>query len=516
MSRKWAWGLVIAVATTAVWCAPRGCAGPIEHASVTRSAAPTEPTEAQSVSQEVVPATLGPVQIGREASAPRLSVKVVGPDGQPLAGAKVFLGDESVRAWDVSTSPLATTPSSGVVELPREEAAGRLVIASLAGYSLGHARVGAEELRPLEIVLRDEARLTIRCQGPRGWPLPGVALTVARAALPVTAPTPNFEALPLAADQRGLAVAKSAKDGVAQFRGLCPESYWIECHGQDLAEIKGPGGRLTLKPGDNEVTMVLAPMVAAVAPADVLTIATKLPVGLDLSKPSSIQTAIQVAQWRLSQRFPGQRNFVGVAVDPDAASLPVVATGWTDQGHRYEEIVALMPVSSVVPFAVRNVEGSGPGVCSAKIDLVSADGGVLAGVLMHLETTIGDRNLYLTARSGEVARVPRARYAVSILGWGACGAVDLDKEATQTTVTLGASARTASVFLELPDGSPTLFAVESRANSVSTFYGGRRDMLLALGEHQLMFQVPGFPPFEIPLKVDGTAAPVVVRHRLQW
>jgi hypothetical protein len=190
--------------------------------------------------------------------------------------------------------------------------------------------------------------------------------------------------------------------------------------------------------------------------------------------------------------------------------------GWTDQGHRYEETVALQPASSVVPFVVRSVEGTGPGVCSAKIDLVSADGAMLAGVLMNLETAIGDKSLYLTVRSGEVARFPRARYSVSILGWGACGTIDLDKEATQATVTLGAQARTASVYLELPDGSPTLFAVESRANTIASFYGGRRDMLLAVGEHQLSFQVPGFPPFEIPVQVDATGAPVVVRHRLQW
>lgn len=516
MSNKRFRVVVIAVAAGVALLAWWGSIGRRVSTVADDAATSADQVDAQTTPLAVASATTGDTPLGREASAQRVSIKVVGSDGQPLAGASVFLGDEFVRAWDVSASPLATTPRSGVVELPLDQAAGRLAIAWLAGYSVGHARVGGGDVRLLEIVLRDEARLTIRCQDPRGWPLSDVTLTVSRAALPVTAPTASHEALPLGADRRGVASATAAKDGVAQFRGLCPEAYWIECHGHDLAEIKGPGGRMTLKPGDNEATMVLAPMVAAVAPADVLTIATKLPKGLEVSQPSSIQTAIQVAQWRLMQRYPSQRNFVGVAVDPDAASLPIVVQGWTDQGHRYEETVALQPASSVVPFVVRSVEGTGPGVCSAKIDLLSADGAMLAGVLMNLETAIGDKSLYLTVRSGEVARFPRARYSVSILGWGACGTIDLDKEATQAMVTLGAQARTASVYLELPDGSPTLFAVESRANTIASFYGGRRDMLLAVGEHQLSFQVPGFPPFEIPVQVDATGAPVVVRHRLQW
>jgi hypothetical protein len=433
-----------------------------------------------------------------------IAVTVRDPSGKGLDGAALHALPNEARGIPRSSIAIATTGIEGLAALRPDEVRSKFLAASKPGYRSTGVAVSATPSAQYVVTMHPDATVAMRFKDLHGTPIGNLQVVLHQAALSHSPGQIQADMEPLDVDKRGLAHGVTDQDGACILRGLKPESYWVHWDDSDWAEVAGPDGRITLRPGTNQVEVTLAMVVALVGPKDVLTMAADLPAGLSHSQPSSIQGSIQLSRWRLRQRFPGTRNIVAVEVIPGAAGSPVKASGWTSEGLRFEESITMRRPSEVEPFSVRNRQGTGPGAGAVLVELFSSDDTRLDGVELDLESSYRDKPIMLSCVSGESMKLPSLNFTVTLRGWGTVGEIsEAAHRAGLATIRLPSPARVVKARIQLPDGSPVMFAIEKSGNRLSTFYGGTRVSVLPPGPQTLEFQVPGWKPIEVPLQVEG-------------
>lgn len=512
MNRRVWWTLLVGVLAVAAW---RQCqADPVDLTNQVGAASQAPVSQASCA----LDSRAGQATPTREDVAKALTVVVCSPSGAAIPDALIYglaPGARGVLATDVA---LGKTGSDGRARLESAALARRLLVAAKDGHRATSLLMGEQPQGEHVLTLHPEVTCRLEFKDLQGVPVAGLRVALHQAVLSMGDLAESAAVVPLDDGRRGVAAATTDQQGTCILRGLKAEPYWLHWDDLDWAEVAGPDGRVELKPGDNRCTVTLSPVLALVGPEDVVAMGVDLPAGLSNSAPSSVQGVVQIARWRLKQKFPTCRNIAAVDVGGRYGNASVKVAGWTNEGLRFEEMVVMSRPSAVQPFVVRGQQRTGAAAHTVRIDLMSADGVPLNEVELGLEAELLGKPLILTCESGKEVRLPMASYAVSLRGWGVIGAIS-EAQLTQGSCCIGLPeiARKVRIVLTMPDGKRPVFAIERAGSRLSTFYDGVRMYVLRVGAHNLEFQVPGWKSVQAPVVVDGSSGEVRdVAVELSW